>query len=164
MADRYIVKWQVQNREGGKWEDRYLGGFTMGRGGLGDYDAMIYPEGASKYPEAVAEWLCELLEATGVHPEMENLDATQEAVQCNAYIRQAIKKGQKNPMVIQEVKQEVKMKKIYEVRLVYEGRVGTDLFTGSKVQCNAYVRQAIKKGQTNPMVIQEVKQEVKKNG
>ena len=80
MADKYIVKWQVQNREDGKWEDRYLGGFTMGRDGLGDYDAMIYPEGASKYPEAVAEWLCELLEATGVHPEMENLDATLEAV------------------------------------------------------------------------------------
>ena len=49
------------------------------------------------------------------------------------------------------------MKKIYEVRLNLNGRLGTDLFTGTKVQCNAYVRQAIKKGQTNEMVILEVK-------
>ena len=80
MADRYIVKWQVRNREDGKWEYRYLGGFTMGRDGLSDYDSMIYAEGAYAYPEPVATWLCELLEAWGLHPEMEEQATKPEAV------------------------------------------------------------------------------------
>ena len=80
MAESHIIKWQAQDQKDGKWVYRYLGGFTMGRYGISDYDAMIYPEGASKYPEAVAEWLCGLLDGLGLHPEMEDIGTKQEAV------------------------------------------------------------------------------------
>ena len=53
------------------------------------------------------------------------------------------------------------MAKTYEVRFVYEGRVGGELYTGNKRMCNAYVRQAIQKGQ-NPERLKIV--EVKKEG
>lgn len=52
------------------------------------------------------------------------------------------------------------MAKTYEVQFVYEkGSIGTELYTGNKRMCNAYVRQAIQKGQ-NPerLKIVEIKQ------
>lgn len=40
------------------------------------------------------------------------------------------------------------MKKVshYEVWTQYKGEAGVKLFSGNKRQCNAYIRQAIKKG------------------
>lgn len=40
------------------------------------------------------------------------------------------------------------MKKIshYEVWTQYKGETGAQLYSGTKHQCNAYIRQAIKKG------------------
>lgn len=69
MEHNYIVKWQTQDITG-KWVYRYLGGFTFIRDYF-DYEAKHYAEGCLKYPEAVAEWLCHLLELEGLHPEME---------------------------------------------------------------------------------------------
>lgn len=71
MGEKYIIKWQVQDISG-KWNYRYLGGFTF-TGDYLDYDAMHYIEGAVRYPEGVANWLCELLELEGKHPEMERV-------------------------------------------------------------------------------------------
>lgn len=73
MADKYIVKWQLQYKEKGKYNYRYLGRFSIDRYGLSDYDAMWYSGSAIHYPEAVAEWLCGLLEAKGLYPEMEKV-------------------------------------------------------------------------------------------
>ena len=38
------------------------------------------------------------------------------------------------------------MAKAYEVWTQYKGETGVCLFSGNKRQCNAYIRQAVKKG------------------
>lgn len=38
------------------------------------------------------------------------------------------------------------MKNTYEVWTQYKGELGVCLFSGNKWQCNAYIRQAVKKG------------------
>lgn len=38
------------------------------------------------------------------------------------------------------------MGKKYEVWTCYKGEVGVFLFSGNKLQCKAYIRQAVKKG------------------
>lgn len=73
--ERYIVKWQVRglNR---KYQDRYLASFTVfSDGTLDDYTMSFNETGAVKLPEPVAKWVCQLLEADGLHPEMEKITA-----------------------------------------------------------------------------------------
>lgn len=71
MGDKYIVKWQVKDISG-NWTYRYLGGFTFCIDYF-EYEAKHYEVGCIKYPEAVAKWLCELLELEGKDPEMEKV-------------------------------------------------------------------------------------------
>lgn len=78
MDDKYIIKRQVQGKDK-KWTYHYLSFFAIdancisSESILSNYDFWPHKVGAVVLPEAVAEWLCQLLEADGLHPEMRKI-------------------------------------------------------------------------------------------
>lgn len=70
MNEHYYIRWQDWDDAGEARRWYYLEGFEYGREGLIAH-AGANPAQAISYPEAIAEWLCELLdEQNNLNPEM----------------------------------------------------------------------------------------------
>lgn len=78
MESNYIVKYQTRGHDK-KWGYRYIRHFSVATGQdsgetlLDDWILSYIPDKAAKLPEPVAEWLCQLLQAEGLYPEMEKI-------------------------------------------------------------------------------------------